>query len=164
MFLSPFGLTAAPLWGISSSIWPHSRASPAISNEPILELCCPSRFLASCFDTHSPWIITPPPQEPLGKQTCTAQTPILYLCHPSLGSQVKNRTALEPIFFSFHTHFALLSQHSLQTVNQACFFGFEHNASSLPILSKMLPCFALIGKAQGCSFYPCWCCISYNAR
>ncbi len=33
-------------------------------------------------------------------------TPILYLCRPSLGSRIKHRTALGPILFSFHTHFA----------------------------------------------------------
>ncbi len=74
-------------------------------------------------------------------------TPTLYLCYPSLGSQGKNRTALGPIFFSFHTPFVLLSQHSLQPFCQACSFGCKHNASSLP-LGKMLPCFDLISGSS----------------
>ncbi len=174
------------LSGILIPIWPHCRASPGNIIIDLASAPCPSRqyhhlfgltaaplqqyqmgqslssaapsvFLASCFDALSPWIIAASPREPLGKQTCTAQTPILYLCCPSLDYWGKNRTALGPIFFSFHTHFALLSQHSWQIFRWVC------NVSRLPILGKMLPCFALISGTHGCFFYPCWCCFSYNA-
>jgi hypothetical protein len=76
-----------------------------------------------------------------------SQTPILYLCRPSMCSQGKNRTALGPIIFFFHTHFVLLSQHSLQTFSQACSFGCKHNASGLP-LCNMLPCYDLISRSS----------------
>jgi hypothetical protein len=57
------GLTAAPLLAISPSIWSHHRTSPAISNTPILELCHPIKFSASCAGARSYLVLNRPSSE-----------------------------------------------------------------------------------------------------
>ncbi len=155
------GFEAAPLRATIPLIWPHRRTTP---RDIITYLGSPPHLSGDFIwaDSQAPlphWVLDEligclfsldhrrPSSGTSRRIYLHSQTPILNLCCPSLGSQGVNRTALGPIFFSFHTHFALLSQHSLQTFCQACSYGCKHNTSVLP-LDKMLPCFDLVGGSS----------------
>jgi hypothetical protein len=151
-----------PLQEISSSIWPHCRASPAISNGPILKLLCPIGFLASCLDAHSPSIIDAPPREPLGKPTCTLRPQSCTFA--ALLWVLKVKTGLLWGLSSFPSIPTLRCSLSIQCKPSARLAPLV--ASTMPqvfLLAKCCHALTWLAEAQGCSFYPCWCCFSCNA-